>query len=242
MTEQRRRRCNKYGGEEVIYRARVDPNRLTETVRNRPAHAIVDVVRQLFQLLLVLCTRGLRPTDLIRICLQASGLDRPISTTLMTVSALSVEKVMAAVMKVLQSKEEIHLDSGFVADVVTIRRDIGAGRRKLVNVEVDRLKKQSILAIPSDDVGLCCAKAIVYALAHLDKDVTAIKAMQNRRRPALMKRATALHNAAGVPLGPCTYAEVAQFEEHLNVQIVVFSSDNLNKVNYFSLFSVFVHA
>ena len=31
--------------------------------------------------------------------------------------------------------------------------------RRVVNVETDRHLKQSILAIPYDDEGLCCAKA-----------------------------------------------------------------------------------
>ncbi|GIY82968.1 uncharacterized protein CEXT_10191 [Caerostris extrusa] len=64
------------------------------------------------------------------------------------------------------------------------------------------------------------------------KDATAISAMKNRNRPALKKRAQELHEAAGVPLGPCTFQEVQIFEDHLNIQIVVFSADNLNQVTY----------
>ncbi|GIY64709.1 DNA-directed DNA polymerase [Caerostris extrusa] len=56
--------------------------------------------------------------------------------------------------------------------------------------------------------------------------------MKNRNRPALKKRAQELHEAAGVPLGPCTFQEVQIFEDHLNIQIVVFSADNLNQVTY----------
>ncbi|XP_035217350.1 uncharacterized protein LOC118190704 [Stegodyphus dumicola] len=97
---------------------------------------------------------------------------------------------------------------------------------------MDRLDKKSILSIPYDDEGLCCAKAIVYALAHLNKDTTAINAMKNCRRPALVKRAKELHMAANVPLGPCTFSEIAIFEDHLDVQIAVFSSENLNRVVY----------
>ncbi|XP_035214601.1 uncharacterized protein LOC118188296 [Stegodyphus dumicola] len=139
-------------------------------------------------------------------------------------------------MKVLQSKDKIELDTGFSVDVITIRRPVGAGgNRKVINISMDRLRKQSILSIPYDDEGLCCAKAIVYALAHLHMDTTAIKAMQKCCRPALVKRAKELlelHMAANVPLGPCTFSEIAIFEDHLDVQIVVFSSENLNRVVY----------
>lgn len=194
-------------------------------------------LKVLFRNLLTRGTEGLRPTDLIRICIQAVGLDKPISTSLMPVSSLTVEKVLSTVMKVLQSKEEIRLDEGFTADVLTIRRDVGAGgqRKKITNVEVDRLTKRSVLSIPSDDQGLCCAKAIVYALAHLHNDRSAIKSLQDRERPALTNRALQLFKAAGITPGPCTYEEIAVFEEHLNVQIVVFSTANLNKVSLYNL-------
>lgn len=169
--------------------------------------------------------------DLIRFCIQANGLDKPISTCLETLSAFTIEKLLTAIMKILQSKEEIMLDEGFTADVITIRRDVGAGRRKVINVDVDRLKKRSILNIPNDKRGLCCAKSIVYALAHLDKDKRAINALRHRQRPALLKRAIDLHKKAKVPIGPCTYKEIDMFEKYLNVQIVVFSTQNSNKVS-----------
>lgn len=137
--------------------------------------------------------------------------------------------------RVLQSKEEIRLDSGFTADVITINRDVGAGgqKRRVINVEIDRLRKSSILSIPPDNEGLCCAKAIVYALAHLEKNSTAINSMRDRRRPALINKARSLHADAGVPLGPCTYSEIAIFEEHLDLQIVVISTSNQNKVYFY---------
>ncbi|GIX76719.1 uncharacterized protein CEXT_762011 [Caerostris extrusa] len=53
--------------------------------------------------------------------------------------------------------------------------------------------------------------------------------MKNRNRPALKKRAQELHEAAGVPLGPCTFKKYKYSEDHLNIQIVVFSADNLNQ-------------
>ena len=187
--------------------------------------------KSLFSVLLAQCTMGLNPLDLARICIQAVGLDKPISTCLMTVQSLTIEKVLAVVMKVLQSKDEIKLDEGFSADVITIRRDVGAGRRKVCNVKVDRLQKKSVLAIAYDDEGMCCGKAIACALAHLDEDKAAIKSFGDSRRPALLHRkALELYEAAGVEPGPCSYSEIAKFEDYLNVQIAVISLENMNKV------------
>ncbi|GBL91016.1 hypothetical protein AVEN_184406-1 [Araneus ventricosus] len=45
-----------------------------------------------------------------------------------------------------------------------------------------------------------------------------------------LPRDRALHNEAGVPLGPWTYKEIAIFEEFLDVQVAVISADSLNKV------------
>ncbi|KFM58679.1 hypothetical protein X975_07314, partial [Stegodyphus mimosarum] len=208
--------------------------RLPLNVQGVPMVRMPDTVRELFQQLIRRTTTDLGPSDLIRFCIQADGLDKPISTSLMSVSSFTVEKILAAVMKVLQSKDKIELDVGFTVDVITIKRPVGAGRnRKVINISVDRLSKSSILAIPYDDEGLCCAKAIVYALAHLNKDTRAINALRDRRNPTLMNRTRELHLDANVPLGPCTFTEIAIFKEHLDTQIAVFSSDNLNRVSQF---------
>lgn len=58
-------------------------------------------------------------------------------------------------MKVLQSKREIKLDSSFLADIITINQDQGAGRQRVININVDLLRKKSVFMIPSDNEGLC---------------------------------------------------------------------------------------
>ena len=156
---------------------------------------------------------------------------------MLKVADLTVEKILSTVIRVLQSKDEIHLDAGFNIDITTIHVDVGAGRiRKVINIPIDRIRKQSILTIPPDDIGLCGAKAIVMAIAHLENDERAKNALKDRRRPALMKRALQLHNDAGVPVGPCSYSDLAKFEAFLNIQIAVISAENLNKVIYFYYF------
>lgn len=215
--------------EEIIFEGRINTDKLPQD-QGISLDSIVRLVCHLFTEMIRRATQNLEPSDLICFCIKAEGLDKPISTNLMTVATLTLEKLLSTVVKVLQSKDEIKLDSGFPTDVI-IKRLVGAGRRKWTNIAVDRLKKRSIWTIPFNNEGLCCAKAIVYPIAHLENDWTAIETLRNRRRPALLNRAKALHEAAGVPLRPCTFQEVAQFE-HLNLHIVVFSSDNMNRVSF----------
>ena len=170
LRESHRRRNYKYQAEEIHFEARVDPERLPAEMQNVPMKAVVDAVRELFQLIMRRVTEGLAPTDLIRFIIRAEGLDKPISTTLMRVSTLTVEKIMAAVLKVLQSKDNIELDVGFLVNVITINNPVGAGRRRISNVALDRLQKRCVFTIPTDEEGLCCAKAIVLAKAHLEND------------------------------------------------------------------------
>ncbi|GBO27019.1 hypothetical protein AVEN_233023-1, partial [Araneus ventricosus] len=136
-------------------------------------------------------------------------------------------------MRVLQSYKHLKLEHSVTVDVIIIHIDVSAGRgREVLNIDTDRLSKQSILHIQADESGLCCAKAILYALAHLENDRKSVNAMRDARRPTLLNRAKTLHRDAGVPLGPCTYKEIEVFEQWLNVQIVVISSESLNQVSY----------
>ncbi|GBM90943.1 hypothetical protein AVEN_275230-1, partial [Araneus ventricosus] len=163
----------------------------------------------------------------------SSNLDKPISTCLWRVHTFTADKMLNAIANAIESNEELHLYETLRMEITTIRQPVGAGRiRKVVNVECDLLNKRSILCIQTDSLGLCCAKAVVFAIAHLDGDRRSINAMKDRRRPALDTRARELHKKAGIPLGPCTFAEVARFEEVLDIQIVVISTEERNGVAY----------
>ncbi|GBN90662.1 hypothetical protein AVEN_268018-1 [Araneus ventricosus] len=209
IDEGNRRINRRYNAEEVTFQARIDTQQIPPRLRMTPLVAAVEAVRQLISILILRCTRNLRPTDFIRFCFDAIDLDRPVSTTLMLVSALTVESVVAPIMRVLQSYKHLKLEHGVTVDVIIIHRDVGAGRgRKIFNIDIDRLSKRSILHIELDELGLCWANTILYALAHLENDRASINAMRDKRRLTLLSRAKTLHNDAGVPLGPCTYKEI----------------------------------
>ncbi|GIY98535.1 DNA-directed DNA polymerase [Caerostris extrusa] len=82
-----------------------------------PLGTIVGALRQLFLTIIERSTETLAPTDLIRFYIQDDHLDHPISTTIMPVSDLTIEKILTEILKVLQSKKSIQLDSGFKVEV-----------------------------------------------------------------------------------------------------------------------------
>ncbi|GBL99579.1 hypothetical protein AVEN_68841-1 [Araneus ventricosus] len=95
--------------------------------------------------------------------------------------------------------------------------------RKLITLLILRCANESVLY---------CTKAILYALAHLENNRKSINALRAVKRPILLNREKTLHRDAGVPLGPCTYKEIEVFEQWLNVQMVVISSESLNQMSY----------
>lgn len=76
---------------------------------------IVSIVR-LFLNIIQRNTQNLAPTDLVRFCIQAEELDKPIFTNLMSISGLTVEKLFSNFVKVLQSKDQIKMDAGFLVN------------------------------------------------------------------------------------------------------------------------------
>lgn len=211
------------------------------------------MLRGLLSLVIDQATVGLTGTDLIRICIQSDVLDKPISTCLLKVSDMTVEKILSCVYKVVQSKTGICLDESLKIDVITVKRPVGAGKwerkRRVINIAVDRLNKKSVISVPMDGSVLCCAKAIIYGLAVLRKDRTAIESYRKANRPALRKKAEELHRELNLPLEPCGLDQIPLFENKLGVQICVISSDNFNKVCfnfcfyilYYSLYVFYVY-
>ncbi|GIX98237.1 uncharacterized protein CEXT_623201 [Caerostris extrusa] len=128
VLEKSRRKNKKYQAEEVIFKARVDPERLPSGIAGVPLGTIIGALRQLFLTIIEKSTETLAPTDLIRFYIQDDHLDHPISTTIMPVSDLTIEKILTEILKVLQSKKSIQLDSGFKVEVITIRRSVGSGK------------------------------------------------------------------------------------------------------------------
>lgn len=234
LVEKRRRLIEKFDAVEIIYNAIVHQDKLPDHFWGVSLGHIIGLVKAIFQKIIDSATAGMDAKDYIRICVFHNRLDKPISTGKLEIGSLTVENIMSQIMKVIQSKEDIALDEGFSVDVVVIRRPRGGARRKINIADVDGLKKRSIVSISEDEYGVCCAKAILLALAFVNRDPE-IEALRKPKNTVLLRQALALHEATNIPVGPCGLSEIEKFERHLKVQVVVISTSALNKVCFIFL-------
>ncbi|GBL53903.1 hypothetical protein AVEN_270448-1 [Araneus ventricosus] len=223
--------CKKYQGEQIIFEATVNPSGFASSVWGLLLINLINTVRRLITEILQRSTVGLSPHDLIRICVFAPGLDYPISTCLHNVAAMTVETLLYEICKVLQSKKNLRLDEKLIFDVVTIKRPRGAGKKPVLNIGIDRLRKKSVISIPFDDEGICCARAIVVGHAAATNHPK-YNSIRNGKWPLQKTLALQLHQNSGVPVSACGLDEIKKFEQFLNVQIHVISSENFNKLIY----------
>jgi hypothetical protein len=101
----------------------------------------------------------------------------------------------------------------------------------VINLQSYLNKKGCIVQIKNKDE-LCCARAIVVAKAKFDKDPQ-YKCIANNQKPLQGRLAHELHEAAGVPLGPCGIPEIKRFQAVLpGYQLNMVSKDHLNALIY----------
>jgi len=134
---------------------------------------------------------------------------------------LRAQEIMQQISKMLNSNEQFRLDDTFSLHISHIRdpgRGSGKQRLRKASLALDKLLdlKKSVIKINNDDE-LCCARALI----------TMHHATIRRGKPAQARKAKALHQAAGVPEGPCGLDELHTFPRHLtDYQIVVLSLDH----------------
>lgn len=226
MTKKAETTAKKYGGKQTLWEARINAENHGNIVK-----VVLRSVQNIFQTLLENTTKDLTKKDRVRVIIFSAELDRPISTNMCLNSEMNSRKILTAIMKVLQSKENLSIDKSFKIDVLTIKVPEGGLRTKVINIAVDRLKKKSIVQIKNTD-NLCCARALIVAVAVLENNPR--KASICDSRNALQKDlAIQLHETSAVPLGSCGLQEIAIFEGKLNIQVHVVSSENFNKVRLF---------
>ena len=121
--------------------------------------------------------------------------------------------------------EDFHPDRGLQIDVVLIRMPApGSGRKKrnvgLRTMDKDSRDKKSIIRIKNRD-NLCCARAIVTmrAWCHRNDRHHMARSDWNALRQGMPRQgvyARQLHQAAGVPEGPCGLPELQKFQTYLS--------------------------
>lgn len=126
-------------------------------------------------------------------------------------------------------------DENLQADEIAVASPSGAVRydrkRRVVDIELDRIRKKSIISVPKDQSQMCAARAIVYGLARINQDKRAIESYRKKDRKAMGKKAEELHRLANVPIGPCGVQQIAAFEDYLDVQICIILATEFNRVS-----------
>ena len=217
--------------------------RWRETVDHTQFHAVLEQPREassgdnigvhlmeaLYRAIRTQIASDARPHDLLHFAIQAHGFAHAFrSTNLQMGEFLNrgpyLDELLDTLAGKLNSNEEFRPDRGFQVDVVLVRMPTpGSGRRKY-NVgerawQKDSARKQSIIQIKNQDA-LCCARAIVTMKAWCHRNDPGCMPWNEwttlqKGRPRQEKRARELHQAAGVPEGPCGLRELDLFQRYL---------------------------
>ncbi len=189
--------------------------------------------QKIFDKLLNDVTSGMDEGDLIRFVLRSEQLGKPISLPFMPISRLTPERVFSQIERVVQSHQDFRLDESVIVDIVHVEMPQGSGKRKRDNIDLESYleSKRSVVRIRNKD-NLCLARALVVAIANVDKDKR-YKILANHRKPAQEKAARELHQKAGVPFGSCGISEVKQFQKCLpEYEINIVSMDHGDSIIY----------
>ena len=186
-------------------------------------------IRSLFDRL----TSDMAPHDQVRLILNSHQLDKPISLPFLQRDRLTPEPFLAAVERVVESNDQFTLDDSVNINVVHVEMPQGSGRKRrdVVNLEGYLRKKDCIVQIKNKDE-LCCARAIIVAIAKYDKDPQ-YKSIVDQRCRMQTRLAQELHETSGVSLGLCGIPEVKKFQATLpGYQPNVVSKEHLNALIY----------
>lgn len=142
----------------------------------------------------------------------------------------AAKEILSQMSQVLNSNEHFSLDDTFTQNVANVKEPgKGGDRVGLGSQPIDQLLdgKRSIIRINNTDE-LCLARALVTMKAFADGGVKEKDYLYLRNGRAIQTtRAQALHQEAGVPLGPCGLEEVKKFQNYLtDYQIVVLSKEH----------------
>ena len=170
------------------------------------------------------------PHDLLHFAIHAHGFTHAFQSANMQVGDFLrrdtyIDELLDTLAGKLNSNEDFHPDRGLQVDVVLIRMPTpGSGRARKKQVgfrawETDSKRKRSIIRISNQDQ-LCCARAIVTMKAYCHRNDPGVMPKNTwvtlrDGYPRQEKMAQELHQAAGVPEGPCGLQELESFQKYL---------------------------
>ena len=186
--------------------------------------------QEIFEHLLNNITGGMNEKDQVRFVLRSAQLKTPISLPFMPVLQLTPERVFSQIEHVVQSNQDFRLNDTVTVDIIHVETPRGSGRKRTrLNIEEFLENKRSLIRIQNKD-DLCLARALVVAIAKIEKDPK-YRQLINSQRPSQRDAAYKLHEAANVPLGPCGIAEVQMFQKYLTCyEINIISKDHNNAI------------
>ena len=187
----------------------------------------------IFEQLLNDVTRDMNGKDQVRFVLRSDQLDTPISLPFMAAEQLTTEKVFSQIERVIQSNRDFRLNDTVTIDIIHVEAPQGSGRSKRTTLSIREYlhKKGSVITIKNND-NLCLARALVVAIARIEKDPK-YKILINSRKTAQQMKAMELHRAANVPFGPCGLPEVDLFQKYLtNYEINIVSGNHNDSIIY----------
>ncbi|GBN65756.1 hypothetical protein AVEN_24895-1 [Araneus ventricosus] len=195
--EKGRRPNRKFSSEDISLQALVNMDRLPEEASGASVIEVIHIVHLLLVILLRKVAFNLSPRYLIRFLFNQENPDKPISTHLMPVSEMTVERLLTRIVHVV-------VKGGYFT------------RRRIRH---------------RDEYDVCCARAILLALARLGKRLD-YAGLRRKGCSILLRKALSLHEKTGVMVGPCGVDVISMFEAYLNVQVIVFSTAEMNRVSY----------
>ena len=187
----------------------------------------------IFEHLLNDVTRDMNEKDQVRFVLRFDQLDTPISLPFMAAEQLTTERVFSQIERVIQSNRDFRLNDTVTIDMIHVEAPQGSGRSKRTTLNIREYlhKKGSVITIKNND-NLCLARALVVAIAKIEKDPK-YKILADSRWVPQQTKAMELHRAANVPFGPCGLAEVKMFQKYLtNYEINIVSGNHNDSIIY----------
>ena len=207
--------------------------RFNNTVSDLDLIESYERVQQIFEHLLNDVTAGMNEKDQARFVLRSTQLNTPISLPFMPVLQLTPERVFSQIERVIQSNRDFRLNDTVTVDIVHVEAPQGSGGRKRTLFDIGEFlhKKRSVITIENND-DLCLARALVVAIAKIEKDPK-YKSLADSRKTVQERKARELHELANVPLGPCGIPEVQMFQKHLtSYEINIVSATHDNSIIY----------
>ena len=179
---------------------------------------------------------GIQPRDMVKIVLQASGLDKPIALPFIKKDDLTIDRFITRVEHVLQSKKDVALNSDMTISFVHMEMPEGGKSKRFIFKTWEEKKKEwnSIIDITNQNDDMCLARAIVTGQAKQELNCTnrncTWRSIRDGKRHQ-KERAKKLQEKAGVPLDVCGLDQVKIFQTFIpDCQLCVVSKEHLNKI------------